>query len=277
MTSGRFFKAILNMKWASWLDLNEVEQIVCFLQSTNGNIKGICHGKLYLRREKSKLCLYSLDRKEQKTCDFSSLCDIIEKNNSVACRLRKAKTSDRMAPSFELVVCITSTALFNCSTSDRIWKHEGLERYLSHQRQRAKVPLKPGVGFPLVQSLLALNAVAGKPLVEVVLVSRNSSEAGERVRSSIDHYKLRITRMSFTCGTDVTHYLPAWKCDLFLSTEEKQVRQVLSGTDPFDGIAAGLVCSTIAESSPSNPVLSKYVTKLSPVVHMRLLLVLSVQ
>lgn len=156
-----------------------------------------------------------------------------------------------MAPSFELVVCITSTALFDCSESHGIWKREGIEAYKAHQRDHVKVPLKPGVAFPLVQSLLALNSVAGKDLVEVVLVSRNDSEAGERVRYSINHYQLRITRMSFTCGTDVTYYLPAWKCDLFLSTEEKQVRTVLSGSDVFDGIAAGLICNIISETEPT--------------------------
>jgi 5'-nucleotidase len=158
-----------------------------------------------------------------------------------------------MPPAFELVVCITSTALFDCSESHNIWKRDGVEAYKVHQRTRVKVPLKPGVGFPLVQSLLTLNEVANKHLVEVVLVSRNNSEAGERVRYSINHYKLRITRMSFTCGTDVTHYLPAWKCDLFLSTEEKQVRKVLSGSDVFDGIAAGLVCNIMPETTSVQP------------------------
>lgn len=154
-----------------------------------------------------------------------------------------------MLPSFELVVCITSTALFDCSESHEIWKREGVEKYKAHQRDRAGIPLKPGVGFRLVKSLLALNEAAGKHLVEVVLVSRNNSEAGERVRFSINYYKLRITRMAFTCGTDVTFYLPAWKCDLFLSTDEEQVRTVLSGSNIFDGIAAGLVSDMVPESS----------------------------
>jgi 5'-nucleotidase len=158
-----------------------------------------------------------------------------------------------MPPSFELVVCITSTALFDCSESHEIWKHQGVEAYKIHQRAQVKVPLKPGVGFPLVQSLLALNEVASKHLVEVVLVSRNDSETGERVRYSIDHYKLRITRMSFTCGTDVTYYLAAWKCDLFLSTEEEQVRKVLSGSGVFDGMAAGLVCNIMPELASIQP------------------------
>jgi 5'-nucleotidase len=152
-------------------------------------------------------------------------------------------------PSFELVVCITSTALFECSESHEIWKRNGLEAYQAHQRARVNIPLKPGVGFRLIQSLLALNKATGKQLVEVIIVSRNGHESGERVRLSIDHFQLPITRMSFTDGTDVTRYLSAWKCDLFLSTEEEQVRRVLSGTssDGFEGIAAGLVYNQNAE------------------------------
>ncbi|CAF3162857.1 unnamed protein product [Rotaria socialis] len=150
-----------------------------------------------------------------------------------------------MSTPFELVVCITSTALFDCNESHKIWEREGLEAYQEHQHARVIIPMKPGVGFPLVQSLLELNKIAGKHLVEVILVSRNDGDSGERVRHSITHYKLPITRMSFTAGTDVTKYLPAWKCDLFLSTEEDQVRTVLTSTNGniFEGIAAALVCS----------------------------------
>ncbi len=38
-----------------------------------------------------------------------------------------------------------------------------------------------------------------------------------------------------------------WKCDRFLSTEEKQVRKVLSGSEVFEGIAAGLVCNIMSD------------------------------
>ncbi|CAF1084787.1 unnamed protein product [Adineta steineri] len=156
-----------------------------------------------------------------------------------------------MTPTFELVVCITSSALFDCSESREVWKQHGIEAYKEHQRTRVTIPLKPGVGFPLVRSLLALNEVAGKGLVEVVLVSRKDSESAERVRRSIKHYNLHITRMSFTDGTDVTRYLPAWGCDLFLSADEDQVSAVLSGTisEEFAGIAAGLVYNIAADAT----------------------------
>lgn len=148
-----------------------------------------------------------------------------------------------MPVSFDLVVCITSTALFDCRELKKIWRDEGPDAFKKHQKASVHEPLKPGVGFRLVQTLLELNNIQ-KNLVEVVLVSRNDSQSSERVRHSISYYKLPITRMSFTDGGDVTRYLKAWNCNLFLTTDEEQVRTVLSikNCPRFDGIAAGLVC-----------------------------------
>ncbi|CAM2706358.1 unnamed protein product [Rotaria socialis] len=168
----------------------------------------------------------------------------------------------------ELIVCITSSALFDCSEAHEIWKRDGLVAYQAHHCERLMVPLKPGVGFPLVQSLLALNNISGKNLVDVVLISRIDGESGERVRNSIIHHDLSIRRMSFTAGTDVIKYLTAWKCDLFLSTEEEQVRAVLHTANSlmFEGIAAGLVYdrkieSTSTQLSPLSSEMEKQASK----------------
>ncbi|CAF2766583.1 unnamed protein product [Rotaria sp. Silwood2] len=152
-----------------------------------------------------------------------------------------------MPPTFELVVCITAAALFDCTEILEILNRDGLEACKEHQRANLMVPLQTGAGYPLVRSLLALNEATEKQLVEVVLVSRTDSDSGERIRQSIHHYELPITRMSFTGGTDVTKYLLAWKCDLFLTADEDQVRTVLSGTSSkaFTGIAAALVCNIV--------------------------------
>ncbi|CAF4341661.1 unnamed protein product, partial [Adineta steineri] len=48
-----------------------------------------------------------------------------------------------MTPTFELVVCITSSALFDCSESREVWKQHGIEAYKEHQRTRATIPLTP--------------------------------------------------------------------------------------------------------------------------------------
>ncbi|UJR12271.1 hypothetical protein I4U23_016448 [Adineta vaga] len=161
-----------------------------------------------------------------------------------------------MQSSFELVICIASTALFDCTKSHQIWKSDGLEAFKQYQRENVNKPLKPGVGFPLVQSLLQLNKVLEKPIIDIVLVSRNDAESGQRIINSIHYYKLSIDRMSFTCGEEVTKYLSSWKCDLFLTTEEEQVRRALAGGSSHlcQGIAAGLVYHIIPESVPVQPV-----------------------
>ncbi len=100
-----------------------------------------------------------------------------------------------MQPSFELVVCIASIALFDCRESHEIWAREGCESYKKHQHEHVNVPLKPGVGFPLVQSLLELNKVVDKPLVDVVLVSRNDTES-EKVS---DNPSIIIIFLLHTC------------------------------------------------------------------------------
>ncbi|CAF0988990.1 unnamed protein product [Rotaria sordida] len=156
-----------------------------------------------------------------------------------------------MPSTLELVVCTTAAALFDCTEELEILNRDGIEGYKEHQRANLMVPLQPGVGYSLVQSLLALNKAAEKQLIEVILVSRMDTDTGERIRQSIHHYELPITRMSFTSGTDVTKYLLAWKCDLFLTADEDQVRTVLCGTSSkaFTGMAAALVCNIVNTTS----------------------------
>ena len=122
---------------------------------------------------------------------------------------------------------------------------------MAHQAARERVPLAPGVGFSLVQDLLHLNsfAPAGKPLVEVVITSRNDTVSGRRFSYSIEHHKLAITRSCYVGGTGVARYLDPWQCHLFLSTSEKDVREALeTTTESYEGIAAGLVKSFVSEA-----------------------------
>jgi 5'-nucleotidase len=57
----------------------------------------------------------------------------------------------------KLVIGISSRALFDLRHSHEIFESMGLEAYLEYQVAREDVFLKPGVAFPLVRKLLALN------------------------------------------------------------------------------------------------------------------------
>lgn len=137
-----------------------------------------------------------------------------------------------------LVVGISATALFDMNESDQIFRDMfdtdrdvAIDRYRDYMLAHEDLPLSPGTGFPLVQALLALNShlEAGErsPLVEVVVMSRNSPETGLRVLNTIRHMKLDITRSAFTAGESVVDYLDAFDVDLFLTTNVSDAQQVI--------------------------------------------------
>ena len=129
----------------------------------------------------------------------------------------------------QLVVAISSRALFDLEESHRVFVDKGVEAYCLYQRERENEVLEPGVAFSLVRKLLALNNE--KPenqRVEVVLISRNSVDTGLRIFNSILHYRLAITRAAFSGGDSKFRYASAFKADLFLSADPGDVRNALN-------------------------------------------------
>ena len=127
-----------------------------------------------------------------------------------------------------LVVAISSRALFNLEQGHQIYEQEGIDAYCQYQIERENEVLKPGVAFPLVEKLLALNEKsAAETHVEVVLISRNSADTGLRIFNSIAHYGLNITRAAFTGGNPPWNYAQSFKADLFLSADPQDVASAL--------------------------------------------------
>lgn len=139
----------------------------------------------------------------------------------------------------KLVVAISSRALFDLSDSHTVYQTQGLDAFQEYQIAHEDDVLAPGDAFPLVQKLLAINELEqGRGRVEVILLSRNSSDTGLRVFNSIQHYALPITRAAFAGGQSPHRYVPAFGAHLFLSTDPQDVRRVLD-----DGFAAATILS----------------------------------
>lgn len=137
-----------------------------------------------------------------------------------------------------LIVAITSRALFDLEHSHALFEREGIEAFRDHQRQREDEPLVPGIAFPLVRKLLALNAGAPPeaPRVEVILLSRNSSDTGLRIFNSIQHHGLGITRAVFTSGAPTWPYIKPFGAQLLLSANPESVHNALA-----HGVAAATI------------------------------------
>ncbi|MBE6975162.1 MAG: 5'-nucleotidase [Ruminococcaceae bacterium] len=137
----------------------------------------------------------------------------------------------------KLVVGISSRALFDLETENRIYEEQGLQAYLEYQVAHEKDILRPGTAFPLIKALHKLND-HGEQLVEIIIMSKNSADTSLRIFNSIQHYGLDITRAALVGGNRITPYLSAFHTDLFLSASEQDVQEAIDA-----GIAAGLICS----------------------------------
>ena len=144
-----------------------------------------------------------------------------------------------------LTVAISSRALFDLEDSHALFEREGIAAYQAFQREREDEVLAPGMAFPLVRKLLALNAAAPAagsgeppppPRVEVILLSRNSSDTGLRIFNSIQHHGLDISRATFTSGAPTWPYVRPFGADLFLSANPDSVRRALE-----NGVAAATI------------------------------------
>ncbi len=145
-----------------------------------------------------------------------------------------------------LVVAISSRALFNLEESHHIYEAQGVEAYQDYQIKHENDPLKPGSAFHLVHKLLHLNEGQKDPLVEVILLSRNSADTGLRVFNSIKHYDLNITRAVFTSGQTPYPYVSAFGAHLFLSADPRDVIQALEA-----GFAAATILSSVSNANQS--------------------------
>ena len=124
-----------------------------------------------------------------------------------------------------LVIGISSRALFDLEVEENIFQQQGLNSYRQHQLAHENTVLKPGAGFGLVRALLKLNELnPNQRLVEVVIMSRNSSETSLRIFNSIKHYQLDMTRAALTGGATLAPYLKAFNVSLFLSRHEEDVQ-----------------------------------------------------
>lgn len=141
----------------------------------------------------------------------------------------------------KLVIGVASSALFDLAESDAFFRDHGEAAYRQHQADHLEDTLQPGVAFPFIRRLLALNDLRADPLVEVIVLSQNDPSTGLRVMRSIEAHDLPMTRAVFTQGVAPFKYIGAFDISLFLSADEGNVKAAMAM-----GFPAGVVLSSAA-------------------------------
>lgn len=149
-----------------------------------------------------------------------------------------------------LTLAVSSRSLFHMETANKFFMNGGQDEFDAHMRETEADPLPPGVAFSLVRKLLNLNTKSAQKSgrrhhqdrVEVVMLSKNSPDAGMRIANSIQHHGLEIERAVFTKGGNRLQYAKAFGVDLFLCANEAEATLAIQS-----GIAAAIITPGAAE------------------------------
>lgn len=133
----------------------------------------------------------------------------------------------------KLVIAVASSALFDLAESHSVFTSKGEDEYRKYQRDNLTKTLPKGVAYPFIRRFLNINKAFPKRMpVEVVLLSRNDPDTGQRVFNSIREYDLDISRAGFLSGKSPYQYIPAFNVSLFLSANEGDVRKAIEAGHP---------------------------------------------
>lgn len=146
--------------------------------------------------------------------------------------------SDSATP-HELVVAVSSRALFDFEEENKVFEREGRERYVELQKERIDSPPSLGVASRLVRKLLRFNA-DGVRRVRVVVVSRNNPVTGLRIFQAIRHHGLDIEEGIFTAGSPTAPHLEALEAHLYLSAHAINVRSAIERNVPSAQVYTGV-------------------------------------
>lgn len=140
----------------------------------------------------------------------------------------------------KIVIAVSSSALFDLSESDEVFRTRGEDAYREWMSARSGEPLEPGNAFWFIKRFLSLNKgyKSGEGPAEVVLLSRNDPGGGIRVFKSIRRFGLDIVRAAFLDGRSPYPYISAFNASLFLSANPEDVRSAIEA-----GLPAGLILS----------------------------------
>lgn len=144
-----------------------------------------------------------------------------------------------------LTIAVSSRSLFHIEDGNHIFETQGQEAFDAYMREKENIPLRPGSAFPLVRKLLDLNKLRDPQLpkgVQVIMLSRNSPDAGMRAMNSVAYYGLDIEKAVFCCGADRFKYAKAMGAQLFLSANAADVKTALN---------RGLAAATLMPSDQS--------------------------
>ncbi len=119
-------------------------------------------------------------------------------------------------------IAFDGDAVLFSEESELIYKKEGLEAFMEHEKQNANNPLKKG---PFAKLLLTIASIQKKfederSPIRTALVTARNAPTHERVIKTLNVWGVRIDEAFFLGGTDKYEVLEAFGADIFFDDQD---------------------------------------------------------
>lgn len=141
----------------------------------------------------------------------------------------------------QIRIAFDGDAVLFSDESERIYKEQGIEAFLQHEKENARKPLPEGPFAKLLKTLSYLQNKFPKEEVPIrtALVTARNAPAHERVISTLREWNVRIDEAFFLGGVEKSEVLKAFGAHIFFDDQSVHVepasRLVPSARVPYRG------------------------------------------
>lgn len=139
----------------------------------------------------------------------------------------KSEKSEYVTEDIEQIrIAFDGDAVLFSEESELIYKKDGLQAFLEHEKKNAKKPLPEGPFAKLLKTLSFLQREfdAENNPIRTALVTARNSPAHERVILTLRHWKIRIDEAFFLGGANKEGVLKAFGAHIFFDDQEVHLK-----------------------------------------------------
>jgi len=137
----------------------------------------------------------------------------------------------------QIRIAFDADAVIFSEESEHIYKTQGLDAFLDHEKENVNKPLPEGPFAKLLKTLSFLQEQFENSPIRLAIVTARNSPAHERVVQTLRTWKVNIDEAFFLGGLSKDQILKAYKAHIFFDDQEahldKASKVVPSGKVPY--------------------------------------------
>ncbi|PIE05236.1 MAG: 5'-nucleotidase [Spirochaetales bacterium] len=120
----------------------------------------------------------------------------------------------------EIRIAFDGDAVLFSEDSEVIFKQQGLDAFLEHEKVFAASPLPEGPFGRVLKTLSRIKSLSKEPLLRIALITSRDSPAHERVILTLRHWGVKVDEAHFLGGIPKDQVLKAFNAHIFFDDQD---------------------------------------------------------